>query len=221
MKVLVVSVHPDDETLGVGGTLLKHRDQGDEIHWLIFTSVEKSDRYSSDFKSNRKAEISEVACNYNITSVCDLGYEPSELHKVDIGEMIAKVSDYINSVKPEVVYTVNRSDIHTDHRIASEVVMSCTKSFRYPFINRILAYECISETDMALPYPENVFIPNVFSDITDVIEEKIAIMEIYKSEVQEIPFPRSLQNIKALARYRGSMAHYSYAESFMLLREKF
>ena len=44
-KVLVFAIHPDDETLGCGGTLLKHRDAGDEIHWLIGTEVSVDDGF--------------------------------------------------------------------------------------------------------------------------------------------------------------------------------
>ena len=38
-KVLVIAVHPDDETLGCGGTLLKHKSNNDQIHWLIATDI--------------------------------------------------------------------------------------------------------------------------------------------------------------------------------------
>ena len=49
-KVIVISAHPDDETLGVGGTLLKHKAQGDEIYWLIATDIFTSKRR----KDNRR-----------------------------------------------------------------------------------------------------------------------------------------------------------------------
>ena len=35
--VLIVAPHPDDEVLGVGGTMLRHLSQGDEVHVLICT----------------------------------------------------------------------------------------------------------------------------------------------------------------------------------------
>ena len=41
-RVLVIAVHPDDETLGCGGTLLKHKFNKDEIHWLIVTDIKES-----------------------------------------------------------------------------------------------------------------------------------------------------------------------------------
>ena len=47
-KVLVFAIHPDDETLGCGGTLLKHINDGDSVNWLIMTSMQNSDEYDAD-----------------------------------------------------------------------------------------------------------------------------------------------------------------------------
>ena len=135
--------------------------------------------------------------------------------------IIDKIFSVIQEIKPEIIYTVNRSDIHTDHQVAAKAIMSCTKSFRNPFIKRILMYECISETEIAFPLPENMFIAHVYSDISNFLERKIEIMKKYESELQAPPLPRSLDNIKALARFRGATVSVQYAEAFMLVREVF
>jgi LmbE family N-acetylglucosaminyl deacetylase len=79
-------------------------------------------------------------------------------------------------------------------------------------------YECISETEFAPALPEKVFQPNYFVDITDFFEKKLEIMRIYKSEMGEHPFPRSEENIKALATFRGATAGVRFAESFQLVK---
>lgn len=221
MKVLVIAVHPDDETLGCGGTILKHVDKGDDVNWLILTDVSESLGFSKEFCKKRKHQVKCVSSKYNFERIYELGLPATKLHDIDFSDLISKISSVINEVKPEIVYMVNRSDIHTDHQIAAKAIISCTKSFRYPFIKRILMYECISETEIAPTLPENVFVSNVFSDITEYIDEKIEIMNIYKSEVQEVPMPRSIENIKALARFRGSTVNVEYAEAFMLIRDLF
>jgi hypothetical protein len=71
------------------------------------------------------------------------------------------------------------------------------------------------------PLPENIFIPNVYSDISDFLNKKIQIMKIYESELQAPPLPRSIEAIQALARFRGASVGIKYAEAFMLLRELF
>ncbi|MCF6463986.1 PIG-L deacetylase family protein [Clostridium sp. Cult1] len=220
-RTLIISVHPDDETLGCGGTTLKHRDNGDEIFWLILTKADKSVGFTDDFLLKREREIKTVSDLYGFKETIKLDFMTTKLHLVDFNVMITAISKVINHIKPQIVYMNNRSDIHTDHQIAAKAILSCTKSFRYPFIERILMYECISETEMSAPFPENMFIPNVYSDISNYIEKKVDIMKIYKSEVQNPPMPRSLENIRALARYRGASCGVDYAEAFMLVRERF
>ncbi|ABS42636.1 GlcNAc-PI de-N-acetylase [Clostridium botulinum] len=221
MKVLFISVHPDDETLGCGGTILKHNNQGDEIYWMIITKTDELIGFSKEFIRNREKQIEAVSKAYNFKKIYELGFLTTKLHTIDFSNLIKDISKVINEIKPEVIYMNNRSDIHTDHQVAAKAIMVCTKSFRYPFIKKILMYECISETEVAPSLPENLFIPNVYSDITEYIDKKLEIMSIYESEVQQMPLPRSLDNIKALAMYRGASCGVNYAEAFMLIREVF
>ena len=221
MNVLVVSVHPDDETLGCGGTILKHIKENDNVYWLILTEASEASGYSKKFISTRENEIREVSKEYQFSKTFNLGFPATKLHAFDFSDVIAKVSSVIQEVKPEVIYTVNRSDIHTDHQVAAKAIISCTKSFRNPFVKRILMYECISETEMVPPLPENMFFAQVYSDVSDFLEKKIEIFKKFESELQEPPLPRSIENIRALARFRGSTVSVRYAEAFMLLREVF
>jgi len=221
MNVLVISVHPDDETLGCGGTILKHKNSNDDIFWLILTQASENLGYSKKFLSNRANQIAEISNEYKFNKMYNLGFPTTKLHAIEFSEIITKISAVIQEVKPEVIYMINRSDIHTDHQVAAKAIMSCTKSFRNQFIKRILMYECISETEIAPPLPENTFVAHVYSDITDYIDRKIDIMKKYESELQDTPLPRSIENIRALARFRGATVSVQYAEAFMLLREVF
>ena len=79
-------------------------------------------------------------------------------------------------------------------------------------------YECISETEFAPAYPEKAFIPNYFVDISDFIEDKLRIMRMFDSELGNAPFPRSEENIRALARFRGSTVGCHFAEAFQVVK---
>jgi len=57
------------------------------------------------------------------------------------------------------------------------------------------------------------------NDISKYFHKKVKIIKIYESELAEHPFPRSLESIEALAKFRGSTSNCKYAESFMLLKE--
>ena len=134
--------------------------------------------------------------------------------------MIAKIDEAIMRIKPEIIYLMNSTDVHSDHRIAFDAVYACTKSFRKPFIEQILMLEALSETEFALATQATSFCPNVYVDITPYMDKKLEIMDMYKDQLMPEPYPRSLSSIKALARIRGSRAGVMYAEAFKLLYEK-
>ncbi len=217
-KVLVIAPHPDDETLGCGGTLLKHLHRGDEINWLIFTAINE-DNYSPEQVNTRTAEISEVAKAYNFKAVEQLRYPTTKLDTIPLSDMIGKTSEIIKKVEPEIIYLPYPGDVHSDHRIVFEVISACTKQFRYPWIRRILAYQTLSETEFNINPIIQGFRPNVFIDISNYLEGKISIMQLYASELGQHPFPRSEQNIKSIANFRGATANCKAAEAFMLLKE--
>ena len=218
-KILFIAVHPDDETLGCGGTIIKHRSLGDEVYWMIITNIHESSGWPIEHVVKRQEEIATVSQKYGFSGTHKLDFPTTLLDTIPMGKLISKISTVINHVKPEIVYVPNRSDIHTDHQIAFKAIMSCTKNFRYPIIKRILMYECLSETEFAPALIENSFNPNVFVDVSDYLLKKLDIMKTFTSETMEPPLPRSLQTIESLARFRGSSIGVTFAEAFMLLKD--
>ena len=234
-QVLIIAVHPDDETLGAGGTILKHIAQGDEVHCIFCTDIFEEEGFSQEAVSVREQEVSQVSSIYGFTSVYRLGLKTMRVDEYTKSELVGKFSKIFKEIQPNIIYLPFYDDVHSDHRCIFEAAFSCTKSFRYPSIERVLMMETLSETEFAPSLAHRSFIPNVFVDITEFIEKKCQIMQIYKSEIAPPPFPRSIENIKALALYRGSTmgstnlggggivnekACPKYAEGFMLLKEK-
>jgi len=217
--VLVVAVHPDDETLGCGGTILKHKADGDRVHWLIATDIKKSEGYDDQAIKARDSEIVKVEKLYGFSLVSRLGLSTTKIDEYSMSSLISKISSVIDKVKPNIIYLPFKGDVHSDHKHIFDAAYSCTKSFRYPFIKKVYMMETLSETEFSVSTQENSFTPNVFMDISHYIDRKIEVMNIYKSEIGEHPFPRNERNIKALATYRGATAGCEYAESFMLIKE--
>ena len=215
-KVLVIAVHPDDETLGCGGVLLKHKANGDKIYWLICTNLNKNHKYYP----KREKEINKVSKLFKFNGVHRLPFITTQVDQYSMTEIIEKISQVINKVKPNIIYLPFKEDVHTDHKKIFEASYSCTKSFRYPFIKKIYMMETLSETEFAPSIKKDSFIPNTFVDITKHIDKKIQIMNIYKSEIKRHPFPRAKKYILALATFRGATSGFNYAESFILLKEK-
>ena len=217
-KIVVISAHPDDEILGAGGTLLKHSANGDELYWIIITKISVKIGYSENIVKRRNEEIKLIKKEVGFVDVYNLNFNASELSSSNLNDIISNVSKIFKKINPEVIYCVNRSDAHSDHRITFDAVMACTKSFRYPSIKKVLLYECISETEFAPAIPEKFFQPNYFVDISNFIEKKIELMNIYESEVSDHPFPRSSENIRSLSIFRGASVGVRNAEAFQLIK---
>jgi len=216
-KVLVVSAHPDDEILGAGGTLLKHKNYGDELHWLIITNVDETQGFNREFVKNRQLEIKKIEKEIGFKSLTMLDFPTMSLSSESLINLIPLISRIVAKISPEIIYTMNRSDAHSDHRVVFDAIASCTKSFRYPSVKQFFMYETLSETEFAPAISERQFIPNYFVDISEYIDKKIELMKIYSTELGEHPFPRSIRNIKALATYRGAFAGVEYAEAFQIV----
>lgn len=217
MNLLVVSPHPDDETLGAGGLMLKCKNEWKEkINWLNITNMDEKYGYSTEVIRKRMNQIETVKSMYQVDAYFDLHLEPAGIDKYSRGEIISKISEVISKVQPEVIVIPYKNDVHSDHRIIFDLVYSCTKVFRYPFIKKILCMEIISETDFALS--DNGFVPNYFVNIENYLEQKIKIMEVYESELGQHPFPRSEESIRAQALLRGASSGVRYAEAFRLIK---
>ena len=217
--VFVIAPHADDESLGCAGTILKYRDGGSSIHWLIVTGMSKQAGFDDEQISTRDAEIKKVQNTYKFDSVTRLDFLPAALDAVPIGNIIKAIGQSVEDIVPDIVFTPYRNDAHSDHKIVFDAVMSATKSFRYPFIKRVLAYETISETDFGMKPEDGGFRPNVYTDISSYLDEKLDILDIYQSEMGEFPFPRSRKAISALANLRGVQCNALSAEAFMLIKE--
>lgn len=219
MRVLVISPHPDDETLGCGGTLLKHADRGDELYWVIVTGMSVEAGFEMERVKRRDAEITAVSKAYGFRESIKLGFPAAGLDMVPRAGLIRRLSEAFSAVKPEAIYLPHPGDIHSDHRAASEAALSAAKAFRCPWIKKISAFETLSETEFAPPLAGRAFLPNSFSEVTGSLERKMEIMETYAGETAEHPFPRSRDGIRALAALRGATAGVKYAEAFMVLKE--
>ena len=218
-KILVIAPHPDDETLGCGGTLLKHFKQGDKTNWLICTEAHIELGWTQEEIKLRESEIDVVSEKYCFNSVKNLKIPAAKVDTFPMSKLINKIGDFVKILAPDIVYLPNLYDAHSDHYFIAKASHSMIKWFRYPSIKKVLVYETISETNFNFSSKAD-FQPNVFNNISDYIDEKINIMKIYNSEFKDHPFPRSEQAIRSLAILRGSQSGYSFAEAFTLIYER-
>lgn len=217
-KIAVVAVHPDDETIGAGGSILRFKSEGADVFWVVLTNVHVQHGFKAEDVATRSKEIIEVSEHYKFNDTFLLDFPTTQLDRLPKGEIISAISKVFKTVNPTTVILPFLGDVHSDHRVGFECAYTCTKNFRYPSIKKIWMMETSSETDFSLPGQHNAFSPNVFVDISGFIQKKEEIFRLFKSEIGQHPFPRSIENLYALATVRGATAGVHYAEGFMNIK---
>lgn len=213
-KVLVIAPHPDDEVLGCGGTILEHVNTGDHVSLCIVTEGYTPD-WSEELLERKEEEIEEATNLLGIEDVYQLGLQTAKLDQVMQKELNDRLSKIMTEVDPDILYIPSKSDLHKDHRIIFESVLVASRPHQAD-IERILAYETLSETEWGQPIQN--FEPNWYVDITGNLEKKLEAMKAYQDELKDSPHPRSIEGIKAKVKQRGSEIAVENAEAFRLIR---
>jgi len=217
MKVLVIAPHRDDEIIGVGGTLLKHKANGDHVTVCIVTAREGEVLRPKTQILHDGMLAAHQFCRFD--EYIGFPYHPSELELVNRKEFNKAFLDLIVKVQPEVVYLPFWGDMQKDHQMVTEAAMvALREKYDHP-VHAIYAYETLSETGLNLPTENYAFIPNVFVDITGYLEDKKTALNYYSTQVHPFPDLRSLEAVEALAKYRGATVNVKAAEAFVLIRE--
>lgn len=215
MKVLVIAPHPDDEVLGCGGTIARHVLYGDEVFLCIATNAYTPD-WSEEFIENRKLEIEKSCKLLGIKKTYLLNFPTAKLDTIPQKDLNKSLMDIISELEPQVVYIPFNGDLNKDHRLIFEASLVATRPLNSS-VRRVLAYEVLSETEWGSSI--EVFIPNVYFDISSTLGKKVSAMNAYISEIRQYPHPRNQDVIKALAIKRGSESGLKFAEAFMIIRE--
>jgi LmbE family N-acetylglucosaminyl deacetylase len=197
MKVLAIGAHPDDIELGAGGTVARHVKEGDEVHFLVLTFGEKTEK-----KENRKLEAEESARALKVKS---LSFGDIEDTKVSEGiDTINIIEDAINRIKPNRVYTQCLKDRHQDHRNTAYASFSAARK-----VAEVFSYESPDS------YPD--FVPQYYIQISEnMMNTKIKALQNYNTQRNK-PFLEA-EAIKGLAMFRGYQVGILYAEAFEVAR---
>jgi LmbE family N-acetylglucosaminyl deacetylase len=218
---VVLAPHPDDETLGCGGTLLRlKRETPHALHWILMTKMSEAAGYDADAIRRRDVEIETVGGRYGFDRRLQLPYGAAMLDSEPTATLVQSMAAAFDALKPETLLMPFPADAHSDHARTFRIGSACAKWFRRSHLRRIMCYEVPSETGFNLDPTRAAFEPDCYVKVSpDLIEEKIAIMSCYQTEMAPFPFPRSGEAIRALAQLRGSECGATAAEAFVVVRE--
>lgn len=219
MKILTVVAHPDDETLGAGGTMARYAAEGHEVMVLIVTDGVGARH--DQFEQQRLCAIR--ACEVlGVTNVSLAGLPDQRLDGMALLDVVAPIEKAVSEFRPDVLLTHYMEDVNQDHRAVFSASMIAARPTPGSSVRRFLCFETASSTEWAPPFPGTTFAPNVFVDISQTLETKLAAMSCYgdtfESEIKQYPHPRSLAALDLYARHRGVMNGVHAAEAFMQVR---
>jgi N-acetylglucosamine malate deacetylase 1 len=218
-QVMVVAAHPDDDVLGCGGTIAKHVSNGDQVHVVFMADgVGSRDGEIDEAMQERAMAMNAAAKILGTTSVSCLGFPDNRMDSLALIDIVQPLETIIQKLCPEIIYTHHYGDLNVDHRLTHQAVMTACRPIPGSSVKEILAFEVLSSTEWQSPgfMP---FVPNVFVDISDHMQHKIAAVEAYALEMRETPHSRSVENVKFLARYRGHSIGVKASEAMMLVRD--
>lgn len=218
MKVLVIAPHPDDEVIGVGGTIAKRVNAGDDVYVCVVTKG-VTPLFQEKFIEKTRQECCEADAKLGVKETIFLDFPAVMLETVPRYEFNGKISEVINSIKPDEVYIPHRGDMQIDHQMVVDAAMVAVRPRGNNYPKRVYAYETLSETGWNIPNIVNEFIPTVYEDITDTYDVKLEAMAIFESQLSVFPEARSIGAVEALAKYRGATVSVKAAEAFSLVRE--
>ena len=218
MKVLVIAPHPDDEIIGVGGTIAKRVQNGAEVYVCIVTKGLES-MFDKKLIEQGRRECCQADRKLGVKETIFLDFPAVMLETIPRYELNGKIAEVVQKISPDEVYIPHRGDMQIDHQMVVDAAMVAVRPRGTDYPKRVYAYETLSETGWNIPNTVNEFIPTVYEDITSTYDAKINAMRIFESQLAEFPAARSIGAIEALAKFRGATVNVRAAEAFSLIRE--
>jgi LmbE family N-acetylglucosaminyl deacetylase len=217
VDVLAILAHSDDEALGCSGVIAKHVAEGDSVHLLFMTDGVASRIESKNNAEERLTAAQDAAQILGVSSFTSLNFPDNKMDSIPLLDVVKEIEDKITQLQPKVIYTHHIGDLNIDHQITHKAVITACRPQPGFCVKEIYAFEVLSSTEWQTPGVES-FNPNIFVDITDYIDLKKQVLEVYSKEMHQQPHSRSVDNALRLNALRGNSVGVDYAEAFISIR---
>lgn len=216
MRLLVIAPHPDDEVLGVGGTIARYSSEGHEVYVVIVTKGEP-EIFDPELISVGRQEALKAHASLGVSKTIFLDFPAARLDTVEHRLLNATIGETIASLQPEMVFLPFAGDVHKDHRLVFESALVALRPVAAGFVREILCYETLSETNWNAPFSQPSFIPDVYVDISSHLASKLSALRLYASQMKAFPNERSIEAAEAMAKSRGATIGRNAAEALSLI----
>ncbi|ASY21915.1 GlcNAc-PI de-N-acetylase [Candidatus Planktophila dulcis] len=213
-EVLVIAAHPDDETLGMGGTIHKLGLLGSRVRVVFLSDGVNSREDIRESLVSRRTAATKALKILNCSDVYFCDYPDNSMDSVTLIDIVKTIEDSINDFSPTVLFTHFPHDLNVDHRITGQACLVAARPKVNCKIKSLLFFEVQSSTEWN--FGASQFKPNMFVDITESFEVKMKALREYQVEIEAFPEARSFAGIEARSMVRGVTVGVSNAEAFQI-----
>jgi LmbE family N-acetylglucosaminyl deacetylase len=221
-NILIVAPHPDDEVLGCGGIMARFIEEGNSVFVAIMTNgnIGAPELFPIEGTLRGRKEALDAHSLLGVTETFFFDFPAPRLETVAAYEISLELNKLIKHVKATDLFIPHRGDIHKDHKIIFETSLVAARPIESHKVMRIYAYETLSETEWAAPFPEDNFIPNYYCRLDEKhLNLKLDAFKCFTPpRLKEFPYSRSIDGVKTLARFRGCAISSPFAEAFSIVR---
>jgi LmbE family N-acetylglucosaminyl deacetylase len=222
---MVVAAHPDDEVLGLGGTINQIVATQQGVARAVILGEGITSRSDARDPIKWKHELAAHKENIHLAGKC-IGFESwgiydfpdNRFDSVALLDIIKVLEKEIEQFRPDIIFTHHPGDLNIDHRVSTDALLAATRPLPGVAARTIISYETPSSTEWNFSSAAPIFTPNMFIVLkNEEIQAKLKAMECYKSECRDYPHPRSLRALEIIARRWGTVVGSEYAEAFQIL----
>lgn len=216
-KPAVVIAHPDDETLGMGGTIARIARSGGEVTVILVTDGVSAQHQDEETKQRRYRGFEEACQILGVDRIVRLNFPDMRLDTIPHMDINDRLAEALRQGEHDFVFFHHHGDVNLDHRRIHESVMVCTRPTPGQPVKGLATFYVPSSSEWSFD-KSTEFFPNALVDISETIQMKIDAMSKYVDETRESPHPRSESALRAMAHYWGSRTGVDCAEPFSIRR---
>lgn len=225
-KILIVVAHPDDELLGLGGTMNKLiTEYNVKTHVVILgegitsrSDTRDIEQWKKELKIHKQnIKNAQNAIGYHSMSVYD--FPDNRFDTIALLDIVKVIEREKREFLPEIIFTHHGGDLNVDHQKTFEAVITASRPTIHEPVKTIISFETPSGTEWRANSDPRHFLPNLFVSISkDNLNAKIKGMESYEFESRPFPHPRSPKALEIIAQRWGVAMGKEYVEAFQLVR---
>ena len=195
-SILVLAPHPDDEIIGMGGTLSMHIENQSEVTVLYLTDGRHDCPWleipEAEMINIRRMEAEEIGKKYCINQIF---WEKEDTCLINDSETVSAMIEILHRIRPKIIYLPALLDNHRDHYFTNLILLDALKSSSLTKMT-VIGYEVWN----------NVQFPNYVIDISSCFKTKIEMLNHYATPLKGIDYIKS-------SKYRNALNYYMYVNS--------